>query len=202
MTGGRRWSPEEDARLTELVRDGKTHAEIGAIIGRTRNAVNLRASFLGATMAPDAVRRHRRDGLGIFYSDAERLAIRAAKYSRTFGPERRRALAEKMRGNKRAVGSWDGKTYPESAKRLISAIRSRQHAKAIGVPRDHPMRAIYVQLRQKVGADEARRIFRDELARLPAFEQQMLKVQLGGTLSRKIETPTKTYNYTLGGVSA
>lgn len=201
MSGGRLWTPEEDNILVEQIAAGKTHAEIGAIVDRTRNAVKLRASHLGATMSSRSAEKNRHNGRVAFYSDAERVAARSAKNSRTFTHERRRALAEKMRGNKRAVGCWDGKQYPASAKALVSAIRTKQWAKAIGVPKAHPLRGLYNDLRKKVGAPEARRILRDEIARLPALEQQMLRLELGAKLVSKIVVPSKSYDVTLGGVT-
>ena len=38
----RRWTPEEDARIAEMVREGRSYAEIGAELDRSREAVGFR----------------------------------------------------------------------------------------------------------------------------------------------------------------
>lgn len=202
MAGGRIWTPEEDALLVAHVALGRTHAEIGASLDRSEFACRSRASNLGASLAPEAVLLNRKEGRDAFRSDPAKAAARSKKLSRCFTDERRRGLSERMRGNKLAVGAWEGKEYPASAKALISAIRSRQFAQQIGLPRGHPMRQLYHQLMRKIGAEEARRIIKDEIARLPTTDQQIIRLQLGASIARKIEVPTKNYDYAAGGASS
>lgn len=42
-----RWTPDQDRLLQESVRKGKTDAAIGALVGRTGDAVHARISMLG-----------------------------------------------------------------------------------------------------------------------------------------------------------
>ena len=42
----RRWTPEEDARVAEMIREGRSHAEIGAEFDRSREAVGFRVMQL------------------------------------------------------------------------------------------------------------------------------------------------------------
>lgn len=43
----RQWTPEEDKILREMLLNGHSYADIAKRLGRTENAVSLRASFLG-----------------------------------------------------------------------------------------------------------------------------------------------------------
>ncbi len=58
----RPWSPRDDEWLERMIAEGLPHAEIGEILGRTRNACNSRACAKGWRLSSEAVLANRAAG--------------------------------------------------------------------------------------------------------------------------------------------
>lgn len=75
---GRRWTEDDDARLRELVEDGKSDEEISRQLGRTVRALLSRCTRIGVvrTMGPHPSHRERRCAFGLPRSKLKELWTR------------------------------------------------------------------------------------------------------------------------------
>lgn len=65
MTGApvaTRWTPAQDAILARMIGEGATRAAIGLVLGRTAEAVKVRAKAKGWKSSPDVVLANRAAG--------------------------------------------------------------------------------------------------------------------------------------------
>lgn len=89
MSRAERWTPADDAELTELHAKGRTAAQIGEQLGRTQGAVQKRLGILGLSQARKVVvgedttgKAHAMLAQVVQATDAQLVAVRRIIHSR------------------------------------------------------------------------------------------------------------------------
>lgn len=199
------WSEVDDASLRQMIELGLTHRVIGQRLCRTAAAVTSRSRQMGWRLSPEAAARNKQEGRRAFWGDPRRAEAWKAKHRREqLSPEtleihRQRALARHAVGDFvfRCVGHAE-----ETRKKMSASHKRRADCRLSFAPRGHPLRAEYKQLVRLLGKQDARRLIEEEIARLSTFERQLLRVQGGAALTRKISVPSKSYAHALGQASS
>lgn len=117
---GRRWTPEDDAALRELVIVGVEYRKIGRRLKRSEFACRCRATALGIKMTRDAVLENRKQGRTRFYRNAAKAQLRIKRLLKSYTPLDRAIRAEELRQrNKAGITGIKGKHHSEEARRRI-----------------------------------------------------------------------------------
>jgi len=116
-----RWKPNDDARLRRMVAKGIDYPVIAAILRRSVNGCQQRATGLGVKMPRALAEANRRAGLARFHGDPERMARMVARMRRQFTPEDRAMRAEEAR-RRMAKGTFGfkGRHHAEDTRERIS----------------------------------------------------------------------------------
>jgi hypothetical protein len=167
------------------------------------SSVRAQASKSGYKYAPEVAARNKAQGRADFWRDASRVAEWKTKHRRpNLSPNTLQRLSEAARARNH-LGEFRCTGHTDETRKKMSATRMRAADKRLSfAPRGHPLRKEYTWLVGEVGKEEALRIILDEVERLPAFEKQLLRVQAGSGVVRKVAAPTKNYDYALGGASS
>lgn len=175
----RPWTQREEDRLRELYLTTEV-AEVARLLNRKPHAVRVRAHRLGLKISPEEMKRRRAEGLRRTYADPEKRARIVANLKASITPEERERRSRHMTAF--CTGkSRRGQKLSEQARLNRSRNAIAYNAKRIGLPRDHPLRKEYDKLiRNKCcTAEEARQMIQVEIAKLPAHERALIKVEIG-----------------------
>lgn len=128
MSGGRLWTPEEDARLREMVAAGHEYRGIAISLRRSQNACKSRAWLLRIGLSRAAILANRAKGRERFKRNEKKVARRLERVMRVFTPDERAVRAEELRQRNRAgITGLKGRHHrPEVCARISAANKGKK----------------------------------------------------------------------------
>lgn len=126
MPRGRSWTPEEDAILAVMVREGVEYEVIAEELNRTNVACRLRASWAGLRQSTESILANRQRGRERFYSDKRKVRARRKKLLARFTKTERQNLSAEARARNLAGTFGVRQHRPETIEKIRQAHLGRK----------------------------------------------------------------------------